>query len=302
MNLSQIAQHAFKTQLERMQLNLAGCIEGEDPIHLHDLRVANRRTRVALSEFKKLLPDDIFQKYQEEFRWIHDITGPVRDLDVGLAHFPYYEKKISKNWRSALIPAREMLEYKRQTAQAELADVLASNRIQDCFHSWTSLLEDGVLEGNEHGLRSGPEFGCRRIIKRYRKTRKRGLKLNKKSPPEKYHDLRLRVKKLRYLMEFFQPVLDKEHTNRLRTELKKIQDALGAYQDAVVQVASLIHMAENLQDTGSELKPILALGQLIGRYEKEIRRSRKKSLKAIRWLTGDAAAREFQRCFKYPVE
>jgi CHAD domain-containing protein len=302
MNLSELARYTFQTQLERMQLNLEGCIEGVDPIHLHDLRVANRRTRVALSEFNLLLPDEIFQKYQEDFRWIHQVTGPVRDLDVGLSHFPFYKKKISKNWRSDLTSARELLIKKRQAAQDELAVVLSSRRITEIFTSWSALLESDVLEGNQYALESAREFGCRLIIKRYRKTRKRGVALNKKSPAKRFHNLRLRVKKLRYLIEFFYPVLDKEEAGRLRVELKKVQDALGAFQDADVQIANLIQMADTLQDSERSLNSVLALGQLIGSYEKELRRSRKASLQAVRWLTSDHAARDFQGCFMYPVE
>ena len=302
MNVSDLALNAFQNQLERMKLNLEGCIAGQDPIHLHDLRVANRRTRAALSEFKKLIPDEIYQTYKEDFRWIHQITGPVRDLDVGLSHFPYYEKKISKNWRSDLTPARELLESKRQVAQGELAAVLRSRRVEQIFSSWSDLLGGGVLEGSEAALEPAREYGCRQIIKQYRKTRKLGTQLGKKSAPKEFHDLRLRIKKTRYLIEFFQPVIDKEETGRLRVELKNVQDALGAFQDAGVQVSNLIQMAEVLQDRGTNLKSILALGQLIGIYEKEIRRSRKKSLKVVRWLISDPAAREFQSCFKYPVE
>jgi CHAD domain-containing protein len=302
MNLSDLARYIFQTQFEQMQLNLEGCIEGEDPIHLHDLRVANRRTRAALSEFNLLLPDEIFRKFQEDFRWIQQVTGPVRDLDVGLSHFPYYKRKISKNWRSDLTPARELLKIKRQAAQDELAIVLSSNRITDIFSSWSALLESDVMEGSEYALESAREFGCRLIIKRYRKTRKHGLALNKKSLAKRFHSLRLRVKKLRYLIEFFYPVLDKEEASRLRVELKKVQDALGAFQDAEVQITNLIQMAEILQDSENSLNSVLALGQLIGSYEKEIRRSRKASLQAVRWLTSDPAARDFQGCFMYPVE
>jgi CHAD domain-containing protein len=302
MILSEIVRIAFQTQLERMQLNLGGCIEGVDPIHLHDLRVANRRTRVALSEFKLLLPEDIFRQYQDDFRWIHQVTGPVRDLDVGLSHFPFYKKKISKNWRSDLIPARELLENKRQAAQEELAGILESTKTETIFSSWSALLKEGVLERNEYALEPAREFGCRRIIKRYRKVRQRGARLRKKTPSNIYHDLRLRVKKLRYLMEFFHPVLDKQETDRLRVELKKVQDALGAFQDAEVQVANLIQMAEILQEGDSSLHSVLALGQLIGSYEKEIRRSKRESLKAVRWLISDPAARDFQSCFMYLVD
>lgn len=302
MNLSELARSVFQTQLKRMQLNLQGCIEGLDPIHLHDLRVANRRTRAALRDFNNLLPNEIYRKYQDEFRWIHQVTGPVRDLDVGLSHFPIYKKKISKNWRSDLIPARELLENKRRAGQEDLAAVLGSKRIEEIFTSWAALLIGGVLDGSEYALESAREYGCRRIIKRYRKTRKHGLEIGKKTPAKEFHDFRIRVKNLRYLMEFFQPVLDKEETNKVRVDLKTVQDALGAFQDAEVQVSNLIFLAGVLQDSGSGLNPILALGQLIGIYEKEIRSCRKKSLTAIRWLTSDPAAREFQSCFQYPVE
>lgn len=302
MNLSELARGVFQTQLERMQLNLGGCVKGQDPIHLHDLRVANRRTRAALIVFQNLIPGDTFRTYQDDFRWIHQVTGPVRDLDVGLSHFPFYEKKITKNWRTHLIPARTLLENKRQAAQSELANILTSNRVSDIFSSWSVLLEDGVLDRSEFALEAAREYGCRQIIKRYRKTRKRGLEIGKKTPANQFHDFRIRVKKLRYLMEFFHPVFDKEETDRLRVELKNVQDALGAYQDTEVQVTSLIHLSGALQDMGSTVEPILALGQLIGIYEKEIRRFRKKSLKVIRWLTSDPTAREFQSCFKYPVE
>ena len=302
MNLSELARIAFQTQLERMQLNLEGCIEGLDPIHLHDLRVANRRTRAALIDFQALLPDPVFSKYQEDFHWIHQITGPVRDLDVGLSYFPVYEKELPKSWRKKLIPARELLENKRQAAQRELADILVSSRVEEILNSWPVLLGEGVLEGSQYALEPAREFGCRRIIKRYKKVRKNGLEIGKNTPANHFHELRIRVKKLRYLMEFFRPVFDPEEITKVRSGLKTVQDNLGAYQDAEVQVTKLIQLAGDLQGSGSSVNPILALGQLIGIYEKEIRRCRKKSLKAVRRLTGDPAAREFQSCFKYPVE
>lgn len=302
MNLSELARIAFQTQLERMQLNLEGCLEGLDPIHLHDLRVANRRMRAALIDFQALLPDPVFNQYQEDFRWIHQVTGPVRDLDVGLSYFPVYEKELSKSWREELIPARELLEKKRQTAQQELAVNLGSSRVEDILNSFSALLGDRVLEGSQYALEPAREFGCRCIIKRYKKVRKNGLEIGKNTPANHFHELRIRVKKLRYMMEFFHPVFDPEEVTKVRSGLKNVQDALGAYQDAEIQVAKLVQLAGDLQGSGSSVDSILALGQLIGIYEKEIRRSRKRSLKTVHWLTGDPAAREFQSCFQYPVD
>jgi CHAD domain-containing protein len=159
-----------------------------------------------------------------------------------------------------------------------------------------------VLEGSEYALEPAREFGCRRIIKRFNKIRKIGLEIGKGTPAKQVHEFRIEVKKLRYLMECFHPVFDPEEIAKVRSELKTVQDELGTYQDAEVQVAKLVQLAGDLQGSGSGLEPILALGQLIGIYEKEIRQCRKRSLKVVRWLTGDPAAREFQSCFKYPVE
>ena len=79
-----------------MHANLEGCVVGQDPIHLHDLRVANRRIRAALNEFKDLFPGDVFSKYQDEFHWIHQVTAQVRDLDVNLQHYSGYKSQIPK--------------------------------------------------------------------------------------------------------------------------------------------------------------------------------------------------------------
>jgi len=112
MNLSEIARGVFQTQLQAMQMHLEGCIKGSDPIHLHDLRVANRRTRAALIEFKKLLPENIFQNYQQDFRWIHQMTGGVRDLDVVLSYYRILRKEIPKPWRPHLKPLQDLLDKK----------------------------------------------------------------------------------------------------------------------------------------------------------------------------------------------
>ena len=160
MNLSELARGVFISQLQAMQLHLDGCIEGEDPIHLHDLRVANRRTRAALIEFKKLLPDDISQKFQDEFRWIHHMTGEVRDLDVGLSHYSVFKKEIKKNWRPYLKPLRILLEEKRLIAQEELKSILEGDRVVGILESWSTLLEEGITDRSSLSQESAREYGC----------------------------------------------------------------------------------------------------------------------------------------------
>ncbi len=302
LSVSEIARGIFLNQLHAVQVHLDGCVEGKDPIHLHDLRVANRRSRAALVEFKSLFPQDILVEYQEFFRWIQQFTGEVRDLDVGLQHFPLYQRQIPKTWRTHLEPLRTLLESKREVAQRELVKNLCSDRLAKTLCSWSELLESDLLEGFTLSLEPAKEYGCRRIIKRYQRVRIKGGKLTKKTPAEAYHDYRITIKKLRYLMEFFRPVVDNENFSTLRTGLKTVQDAFGAFQDAEVQAINLRSLAGELNQLGVSTDTMLALGQLLGILEKKQRQNKKACKKQVRWITEDTTARAFQSCFQYPVD
>jgi CHAD domain-containing protein len=301
LSVSEIARGVFLTQLHAIQAQLDGCIEGKDPIHLHDLRVANRRSRAALVEFKSLFPQDTFAEYQEYFRWIHRFTGEVRDLDVGLQHFPIYQQQIPKIWRTHLEPLRILQESKREVAHKALVKNLRSDRLEKIISSWSDLLESNLLGGFTLSLEPAKEYGCRRIAKRYQKVRRKGGKLTKKTPAEVFHNYRITIKKLRYLMEFFRPVVDNEEFSTLRTGLKTVQDAFGAFQDAEVQAINLRSLAGELHQLGVSTDTMLALGQLLGILEKKQRQSKKACIKQVRWITEDPTARVFQSCFQYPV-
>lgn len=302
LSVSEIARGVFLTQLHAVQAHLDGCVEGKDPIHLHDLRVANRRTRAALVEFKFLFPQETLAGYQESFRWIHQFTGEVRDLDVGLGHFLIHQQQIPKTWRTHLEPLRTLLESKREVAQGELVKKLRSERLARILCSWSALLESDLLDGSTLSLESAKEYGCRRIAKRYQRVRKKGKKLTKKIPAEVFHNYRITIKKLRYLMEFFRPVVDDEKFATLRTGLKTVQDAFGAFQDAEVQAINLRSLAGELHMLGVSTDTVLALGQLLGTLEKMQRQSKKACIKQVRWITAGTTARAFQSCFQYPVE
>ena len=301
LSVSEIARGVFLTQLHAIQAHLDGCIEGSDPIHLHDLRVANRRTRAALIEFKSLFPQETLAEYQESFRWIHQFAGEVRDLDVGLQLFPIHQQQIPKTWRTHLKPLRTLLESKREVAQKELVKNLHSDRLVKTLSSWSELLESDLLEGFTLSLEPAKEYGCRRITKRYQRVRTKGGKLTKKTPAEAFHNYRITIKKLRYLMEFFRPVVENEEFSTLRTGLKTVQDAFGAFQDAGVQAINLHSLAGELHQQGVSADTMLALGQLLGTLEKKQRQSKKACIKQVRWISEDPTARAFQSCFQYPV-
>ena len=64
--------------------NVPGTVASIDTEFLHDLRVAVRRTRSILKLVGDVLPDGLAERFAPEFKWLGDLTTPVRDLDVYL--------------------------------------------------------------------------------------------------------------------------------------------------------------------------------------------------------------------------
>jgi len=70
--------------LEVIGDNFEGSISGEDPEHLHQLRIAVRRSRTVQRQLKDVFVPEELPGYRAEFRWLQQATGPARDLDVYL--------------------------------------------------------------------------------------------------------------------------------------------------------------------------------------------------------------------------
>jgi triphosphatase len=76
------ATTAIRLQLEEMLNNLPGTRAGDDIEALHDMRVASRRLRAALSVFGDVFPPKKFQTLEKEVARVTDALGAVRDADV----------------------------------------------------------------------------------------------------------------------------------------------------------------------------------------------------------------------------
>lgn len=300
--VADIAQSVFLAQQAAIQANLDGCLEGKDPNHLHDLRVANRRLRAALIEFRELLPSPLQEKYLADFRWIHQITGEVRDQDVSLALIPDYLPRMARDWRQQLEPVIRHLQEIRAQSQNILQQDLGSERVKEILRSWKAYLEENAPFAGSLACESAQEYGSRQIVKCYLKIREKGSSLTKNSPPERFHAFRIAAKELRYLLEFYCSTREGEEFSRLKTGLKTLQDAFGALQDAGVLRTRLLQIAQELHRQGASTATLLASGQLLGAVEKSLRRLKKESLRQARWLISDPTARTFQSCFQYPVD
>ena len=254
-----------------------GTRAGLDPECLHDFRVAVRRTRSVLGQLKQALPVAALEHFRPEFAWLGEVTGPTRDLDVYLLRFPDYRDSLPPEVHDHLQPLHQFLLAHRQIEQARLLNQLDSERYQQWKRQWREFLAapagDPPPGWAQQELRN---FADDRIIRALRKVFSQGRAIDQFAPADDLHELRKSCKKLRYLLEFFQPLYSGKALGRLIQSLKGLQDHLGEFQDLQVQSEALRSFSEQMIEEG-EVPPrtLVALGMLVEGLRSRQRRVRK---------------------------
>ena len=237
--------------LDTLRTNIDRVLEDLDPEPLHDLRVATRRTRSALSTIKGVLPDAVVNLFARDFKWLGTVTGPCRDLDVQLIEMNDFQRRLEIA-DGSLDPLRKLIEKSRRDEHHRVCDALRSERFRRLIDGWDEILHTDTAGEPEprNARRPVIDLARKKIHKAYRRFVKRGAKLTDEAPEEALHRLRIDAKKLRYLLEFFADLYPEETARRLVKELKRLQDSLGGFNDMAVQRARLASFAEELTASG----------------------------------------------------
>ena len=250
-------------QFEEMVAQEPRAWEGLDPEGVHKMRVATRRLRSALRAFKKVLPGSI-RSFDGEFKWLASVLGGVRDLDVARGNLPHFLSEIPPDDAAHLDDYRQYLADRWREERRRLVTCLAGRRYGRLKAGFADRLERGpsarVME--TRGSITVGEAAQLLIGKRYQGVLRRGREITSASSDESLHALRIRCKRLRYLLEFFRPTYGEALEAEI-TRLKKLQDVLGEFQDACVAGGLLRRYAEGLPKSSGNRGQLNALDQLI---------------------------------------
>ncbi|HEY9304731.1 MAG TPA: CHAD domain-containing protein [Mycobacterium sp.] len=246
--------------------NVAGTIAAIDTEFLHDLRVAVRRTRSILKLAGDVLPANITERFQPEFKWLGDLTTPVRDLDVYLLELDNMGARLTSADPRDLDPFRSFLVQHRAAERRRLVRGLRSRRFEQVMSDWRAALAHVSADSN-----GGPAAGTlarQRIDRAFRKVVQRGKRITADSPSEQVHELRKRCKELRYLLEVFRPLCADAPYRPLIKELKALQDTLGDFQDGEVQREAVREFAAVMMEQGAAPPAtVLAMGELAAQLD-----------------------------------
>jgi len=258
--------------LDTLEANVPDTIRDTDTEFLHDLRVAVRRTRSAIKLCGDVLPTGVAEAFSGEFKWLGDVTTPIRDLDVYLLGYDQMAAGLLAATPAELEPFHRYLVQRRQAEERELARALHSRRFLDLIKAWRKEL---AAPAPRRGI-TAAALAADRIGRAHRKVLKRGAAITPDSPPESLHDLRKRCKELRYLLEFFASLHDPALHQQAVRDLKGLQDCLGEYQDCQVQQHEIrMFAAQMMTDRDVPATALLAMGELASKIARRERRARR---------------------------
>ena len=258
--------------LDTLEANVAGTVRDIDSEFLHDLRVSVRRTRSAIKLCGDALPAGLAEKFRDEFKWLGDVTTPVRDLDVYLLNYPAMAAGLESATPPELAPFAEHLARRRTLERRQLTRALRSARFAVLTDAWRGALSERAPARKG---RTAARLAAERIRRAHRRVLRDGAAITADSPPESLHDLRKRCKELRYLLEFFASLHDPAIHRQAVRDLKGLQDCLGTYQDCQVQQHEIRMFAtQMMQEQQVPVTALLAMGELAGQIARRERRAR----------------------------
>jgi triphosphatase len=267
--MGDLAFAVIRRQLAVLRDKEPGTRLGEDPEELHDMRVATRRLRAALSMFEAVLPVRA-QAFRGELGWLGRLLGAVRDLDVQLEGLAGMSSGVdASDGHDPLVQLVDLLEGERETARTDMLNGLDSVRWDRLAKGLTAMAQQGparrALATRVPAVIGLPDL----VLTRHHKVRKAARRAKHSGVVTDFHALRIRCKRLRYALEFSSEVYGGK-TSRFVRELTVLQDELGGMQDAEVASLQLADLAT--ADTHLPADTIFMMGGVAERRRREVRR------------------------------
>ncbi|MEU8342031.1 CYTH and CHAD domain-containing protein [Spirillospora sp. NPDC048832] len=229
---------------------------GEDDA-VHRMRVAVRRTRSALRSYRSVLDPERTVPLGPELRWLAQVLGEVRDLEV-----------LRMRFQGAPAFLLDDLERRERSAYRRMNAVLREPRYFALLDELDRLVTDPPL-GAAAGRKARKDLpglvtrAWDRMAGDYASIR------TADDPDTARHETRKEAKRVRYAAELAVPVLGIA-AKRVVKDAKRLQEVLGGYQDGVIAMEHLAAAAKRTKDPAEAF----TLGVLYGKEQVEAEAAR----------------------------
>lgn len=219
--------------------NLPAVVDRRLPEGIHQMRVALRRLRAALSLFKDTMPPEARRDLRRQAGTLARALGPARDLDVLMADT--IRAAAPPETLAADIQAltRRLGRARReawQTALAAVSDPALGLLVLDLAERAAAL--EAEAWPDQHDAIPLAEMAERALDDRLEIVLALGHSIDT-LPVLQRHELRLALKKLRYAADFFAGLFPHKAARAGIAALAALQDDLGGFNDAAATSAIL---------------------------------------------------------------
>ena len=230
--------------VRQIEQNAAGLVVDDDPEWVHQMRIGTRRLRACLGLMRDIAPSDACAELTDDTRWLAHVLGRTRDLDVlAKETLPAVIAGARGSGDAAITAALRRLAVsvgrRRNLARAEARSAVSSPRFVRLVLAAGALAATprfGAVPDSTAATAfdlSARKFARPVLARRQRKLLQEGSHLPQ-APPEQCHAARIAAKKLRYASEFFAAPFPRKRARTYRAVLTRLQDTLGAQNDAFV--------------------------------------------------------------------
>jgi len=273
---------------------------GLDGTALHQMRVALRRLRAAMSLFSLITGDDRAVAIKTELRWLAQELGPARDLDTLILEVIKPMRDQHRN-EHGFVSISKMFTRKRLKCYRRAQAAVQSARFSALVLDTAEWIEAGPWSTSEDALKRARRempielFAADLLSNRCKRIRRRGRRLNDLDP-EQLHRLRIQVKKARYATDFFSSVYhgkkSAKQSKKIRSSLMQLQNSLGGLNDIATHKALFSEIitsrAKGLTEEQSRHRAFAA-GLIIGNQQAQIQKLRDRARKAYSRFDGAKA-------------
>ena len=230
----------LESQLPEFRLHEPGIRADEDPEHVHAQRVAVRRARSLLTSGKRVFPGALRRGLAASMTSLSVATSGVRDLDVLLAAIGQRTESISPELRDGSQHLLAAFRLRRSTRFDELESLMEGPRYAATLRNWQRLGSVYRVGGDEPGpdalLPAGVVVDAALMAALHR-VRDGGRRAHATDELTDWHELRKRLKRLRYLVAAFAPMYPDGSMDPVVRRVRKLQNVLGRLQDHATEIA-----------------------------------------------------------------
>ena len=207
---------------------------------VHQARVASRRLREALPVLRASVNSHALSRVRDQVREMTRALGPVRELDVALAHLDEIATRNVVSSR-ALGRVRQTIARERLAHRREMLAAITPGKIEKLRRRLGEVSSGPAAPQSAAAL----EEAAAQVAKRAGRLNAAVVRAGGLYLADRLHAVRVAAKKLRYALEIERELKRSRSTARI-TQLKRLQDLLGRMHDFEILIDRTRHVQADL--------------------------------------------------------